>query len=199
MGSLSGLLVPLFTGRLVDKFSVSSINWGMIAIFGSIFLVNALLSGIGLYLLSKIGEKIIYAIRSLLWEHIIQLKMPFFDKKSGQLMSRLTDDTKVINEFISQKLPNLLPSVLTLIGSLVMLFIMDWKLTLLTFITIPVFILIIVPLGRDAKISTNTQSEIANFSGLLGRVLTEMRLVKVSNTERLELDNAHTNLKKYID
>ena len=46
----------------------------MIAIFGSIFLVNALLSGIGLYLLSKIGEKIIYAIRSLLWEHIIQLK-----------------------------------------------------------------------------------------------------------------------------
>lgn len=198
LGSLSGLLVPLFTGRLVDKFSVSSINWGMIAIFGSIFLVNALLSGIGLYLLSKIGEKIIYAIRSLLWEHIIQLKMPFFDKnESGQLMSRLTDDTKVINEFISQKLPNLLPSVLTLIGSLVMLFIMDWNLTLLTFITIPVFILIIVPLGRVMqKISTNTQSEIANFSGLLGRVLTEMRLVKVSNTERLELDNAHTNLKK---
>lgn len=198
LGSLSGLLVPLFTGRLVDKFSVSSINWGMIAIFGSIFLVNALLSGIGLYLLSKIGEKIIYAIRSLLWEHIIQLKMPFFDKnESGQLMSRLTDDTKVINEFISQKLPNLLPSVLTLIGSLVMLFIMDWKLTLLTFVTIPVFILIIVPLGRVMqKISTNTQSEIANFSGLLGRVLTEMRLVKVSNTERLELDNAHTNLKK---
>ena len=54
LGSLSGLLVPLFTGRLVDKFSVSSINWGMIYL-ASIFLVNALLSGIGLYLLSKIG------------------------------------------------------------------------------------------------------------------------------------------------
>ena len=198
LGSLSGLLVPLFTGRIVDKFSVSSINWGMIGIFGAIFLVNALLSGVGLYLLSKVGEKIIYAIRSILWEHIIQLKMPFFDKnESGQLMSRLTDDTKVINEFISQKLPNLLPSVLTLIGSLIMLFIMDWKLTLLTFITIPIFVFIMIPLGRVMqKISTNTQSEIANFSGLLGRVLTEMRLVKVSNTERLELDNAHVNLKK---
>ncbi|MHC1489235.1 ABC transporter ATP-binding protein [Staphylococcus capitis] len=198
LGSLSGLLVPLFTGRIVDKFSVSSINWGMIGIFGAIFLVNELLSGVGLYLLSKIGEKIIYAIRSILWEHIIQLKMPFFDKnESGQLMSRLTDDTKVINEFISQKLPNLLPSVLTLIGSLIMLFIMDWKLTLLTFITIPIFVFIMIPLGRVMqKISTNTQSEIANFSGLLGRVLTEMRLVKVSNTERLELDNAHINLKK---
>ncbi|MEJ3866091.1 ABC transporter transmembrane domain-containing protein, partial [Campylobacter jejuni] len=68
------------------------------AIFGGIFLLNAILSGIGLYLLSKIGEKMIYDIRSLLWEHIIQLKMPFFEKnESGQLMSRLTDDTKVIN------------------------------------------------------------------------------------------------------
>ena len=65
--------MPLFTGRIVDT-SVSSINWGMIGIFGAIFLVNALLSGVGLYLLSKIGEKIIYAIRSILWEHIIQLK-----------------------------------------------------------------------------------------------------------------------------
>ncbi|MBO1198819.1 ABC transporter ATP-binding protein [Staphylococcus simiae] len=196
LGSLSGLLVPLFTGRLVDKFSVSNMNFGLIGIFAGIFLVNALLSGLGLYLLSKIGEKIIYAIRSVLWEHIIQLKMPFFDKnESGQLMSRLTDDTKVINEFISQKLPNLLPSLVTLIGSMVMLFILDWKMTLLTFITIPIFILIMVPLGRVMqRISINTQSEIANFSGLLGRVLTEMRLVKVSNTERLELDNAHKNL-----
>ncbi|HCX1434358.1 TPA: ABC transporter ATP-binding protein [Staphylococcus aureus] len=196
LGSLSGLLVPLFTGRIVDKFSVSHINWNLIALFGGIFVINALLSGLGLYLLSKIGEKIIYAIRSVLWEHIIQLKMPFFDKnESGQLMSRLTDDTKVINEFISQKLPNLLPSIVTLVGSLIMLFILDWKMTLLTFITIPIFVLIMIPLGRIMqKISTSTQSEVANFSGLLGRVLTEMRLVKISNTERLELDNAHKNL-----
>lgn len=86
-------------------------------------------------------------------------------------MSRLTDDTKVINEFISQKLPNLLPSIVTLVGSLIMLFILDWKMTLLTFITIPIFVLIMIPLGRIMqKISTSTQSEIANFSGLLGRV-----------------------------
>ncbi len=147
---------------------MSHINWNLIALFGGIFVINALLSGLGLYLLSKIGEKIIYAIRSVLWEHIIQLKMPFFDKnESGQLMSRLTDDTKVINEFISQKLPNLLPSIVTLVGSLIMLFISDWKMTLLTFITIPIFVLIMIPLGRIMqKISTSTQSEIANFSGL---------------------------------
>lgn len=201
LGSISGLLIPLFTGRLVDKFSTSSINWNIVILFAGIFIVNALLSGIGIYLLSKIGEKMIYDIRSILWEHIIKLKIPFFDKnESGQLMSRLTDDTKVINEFISQKLPQLLPAVITLVGSIVMLFIMDWQMTLLTFIAIPIFMAIMIPLGRKMqKISINTQTEIANFSGLLGRVLTEMRLVKVSNTERKELNNAHYNLRAIYD
>ena len=198
LGSITGLAVPFFTGKLVDEFSFEDINWMFIAAFIAIFIINALLSGLGLYLLSKIGEKIIYAIRSVLWRHIIHLKMPFFDQnESGQLMSRLTDDTKVINEFISRKFPNLLPSLLTIIGSLIMLFIMDWKMTLLTFITIPLFILIMIPLGKIMQnISKKTQSEIANFSGLLGRVLTEMRLVKISSTEKLELDNAHKNLKE---
>ncbi|EHE7455910.1 ABC transporter ATP-binding protein [Staphylococcus pseudintermedius] len=197
IGSLTGLLVPLFTGQVVDKFTFESISPVFIIALVAVFLVNAVLSGFGYYLLNKIGEKIIYAIRSVLWEHIIHLKMPFFDKnESGQLMSRLTDDTKVINDFISQKLPGFFPAVITLIGSLIMLFVLDWQMTLLTFITIPIFILVIVPLGKIMqKISTNTQTEIANFSGLLGRVLTEMRLVKVANTEKLELDKAHSNLK----
>ncbi|EGQ3960914.1 ATP-binding cassette domain-containing protein [Staphylococcus pseudintermedius] len=197
IGSLTGLLVPLFTGQVVDKFTFESISPVFIIALVAVFLVNAVLSGFGYYLLNKIGEKIIYAIRSVLWEHIIHLKMPFFDKnESGQLMSRLTDDTKVINDFISQKLPGFFPAVITLIGSLIMLFVLDWQMTLLTFIIIPIFILVIVPLGKIMqKISTNTQTEIANFSGLLGRVLTEMRLVKVANTEKLELDKAHSNLK----
>ena len=192
----NGLLIPLFTGRLVDKFSTNNINWNIVVLFASIFIINALLSGLGIYLLSKIGEKMIYGIRSLLWEHMIKLKMPFFDKnESGQLMSRLTDDTKVINDFISQKLPQLLPAIITLIGSIIMLFIMDWQMTLLTFIAIPIFMGIMIPLGRRMqKISKHTQAEIANFSGLLGRVLTEMRLVKISNTEQKELNNAHYNL-----
>ncbi|PTH17652.1 ABC transporter ATP-binding protein [Staphylococcus auricularis] len=198
LGSFSGLLVPLFTGKLVDNFSFSDINGTFIVGFAVVFILNTILSGLGIYLLSKIGEKIIYAIRSVLWQHIIHLRMPFFDQnESGQLMSRLTDDTKEINNFISQKLPTLFPSVITLIGSLIMLFVMDWKMTLLTFITIPVFVLIMIPLGKVMqKISTQTQSETANFSGLLGRVLTEMRLVKVSNTEGLELKKAHDNLDK---
>ncbi|HCW35361.1 MAG TPA: ABC transporter ATP-binding protein, partial [Staphylococcus sp.] len=94
LGSLSGLLVPLFTGKLVDTFNAESLDLKMVWLFIGVFLVNAVLSGIGTYLLSKIGEKTIYSIREKLWKHLINLKMSFFDKnESGQLMSRITDDT----------------------------------------------------------------------------------------------------------
>ncbi len=196
LGSLSGLLEPLFTGKLVDTFNAESLDLKMVWLFIGVFLVNAVLSGIGTYLLSKIGEKTIYSIREKLWKHLINLKMSFFDKnESGQLMSRITDDTNVINLFISEKAPSVLPSLLTLIGSIVMLFILDWQMTLMTFLILPIFIGIMVPLGRKmGKISKDTQTEISRFSGILGRVLTEMKLVKVTTSEEKELEKTKGTL-----
>ncbi|MFC6401973.1 ABC transporter ATP-binding protein [Mammaliicoccus sciuri] len=196
LGSLSGLLVPLFTGKLVDTFNAESLDLRMVWLFIGVFLVNAVLSGIGTYLLSKIGEKTIYSIREKLWKHLINLKMSFFDKnESGQLMSRITDDTNVINLFISEKAPSVLPSLLTLIGSIVMLFILDWQMTFMTFLILPIFIGIMVPLGRKmGKISKDTQTEISRFSGILGRVLTEMKLVKVTTSEEKELEKTKGTL-----
>lgn len=196
LGSLSGLLVPLFTGKLVDTFNAESLDLRMVWLFIGVFLVNAVLSGIGTYLLSKIGEKTIYSIREKLWKHLINLKMSFFDKnESGQLMSRITDDTNVINLFISEKAPSVLPSLLTLIGSIVMLFILDWQMTLMTFLILPIFIGIMVPLGQKmGKISRDTQTEISRFSGILGRVLTEMKLVKVTTSEEKELEKTKGTL-----
>ncbi|HBP4884170.1 TPA: ABC transporter ATP-binding protein, partial [Pseudomonas aeruginosa] len=94
-----------------------------------------------------------------------------------------------------QKLPNIIPSIITVLGSIIILLRMDWQMTLITLIIVPIFLAIIIPLGGMVrKISKAAQSEAASFSGLLGRVLTEIRLVKISNTESLELKNAHSNL-----
>lgn len=196
LGSVSGLLIPLYTGKLVDNFNLKSINVGFVSFFILIFLLNALFSGISLYFLNKIGEKVIYRIRTLLWKHIIELEIPFFDEnESGQLMSRLTDDTKNINYFVSYKLPNLLPSILSILGSLLILFTMDWKMSLIITGLFPFYLIVILPLGKIMqKVAISTQSEIAKFSGLLGRVLTEIRLVKVSNTQKEELNRADGNL-----
>ncbi|WP_341637046.1 ABC transporter ATP-binding protein [Staphylococcus casei] len=196
LGSISELIVPLLTGQFIDKLVTGGIQYRFLVLLGVLFIVDAVLNGIGLYLLIKVGEKIIYSLRSLLWEHIIYLNIPFFDRnENGELISRLTEDTSLINNFISQKFPSIVPGLLTLIGSLFMLFVIDWKMTLLTFITIPVFILVIIPLSNIVEnISQSTQLEIAKFTGVLGRVLSAIRLVKVSNTESEEVLRANKKL-----
>ncbi|MFF2176738.1 ABC transporter ATP-binding protein [Lysinibacillus sp. NPDC058147] len=195
-GSITGLVIPLFTGKAVDNFSADNISPIFFLIFLIAFLSNAILSGLGIYLMSKIGEKIIFSIREMLWNHIISLKVSFFDKnESGELISRITDDTKIINSFVAEKFPNVFPYIITLIGSIVILFILDWKITLISLVSLPVYILIMIPLGKIVKrISNETQNEIAHFTGLLGRVLSEIRLVKLSTAEDKEIKNAKENL-----
>lgn len=196
IGSIAGLLVPWFTGELVNKINGNSLSFNFLVIVISIFLLNAIISGVGLYLLSKIGEKIIFSIRCLVWNHIVRLKTSFFDSnESGELLSRIIDDTKVINTFLSHKLPSTLPNILTIIGSIIMLFILDWKMTLCTFVIVPLFFMIILPLGQMMeKTSNKTQNEIAQFSGMISRILSEIRLVKVSSTENLEVKNGKDRL-----
>ena len=196
LGSLSELAVPLLTGKFIDLLVKDGINYKFIAILGLVFMLDALLNGIGMFLLIKAGEKIIYSIRLLLWNKIIYLKVPFFDKNAnGQLISRLTEDTSLVNNFISQKVPSVIPEILTLLGSLVMLFIMDWKMTLLTFIIIPLFLLVVIPLSNIIEsLSQSTQLEIAKFTGIISKVLSVIRLVKISHTESKELLDAKEKL-----
>lgn len=197
LGSIVGLLIPIFTGKIVDGVAKDG-NFSFIFIFFLVFIANALLSGIGLFLLGKIGEKMIYSIRSLVWKHMIYLKPKFFtENESGQLMSRITEDTSIINGFISQQLPSIFPSFITIIGSICLLLILDWKLTLLIFITIPLFFIVMLPLGKIIqKISEDTQLELATFNGKLINTISEINLVKLANNEENEIVNTDKILNK---
>ncbi|MBC3135070.1 ABC transporter ATP-binding protein [Staphylococcus warneri] len=198
IASILGLLVPLYTGSLIDKLNKNLFDFEFLSIFVLIFIANTILNGIGMYILSKIGENIIFSIRNLLWNHIIRLKFNFYDQnESGQLLSRIIDDTKIINNFISLRLPDILPSILMVIGSLCMLFVLDWKLTMVIFTILFIFLICMYPLGQIMeKLSTNTQNETAKFSGLISKILTNIYLVKSNGTEEKESENGRIKLTK---
>ncbi|MDS3898918.1 ABC transporter ATP-binding protein [Staphylococcus hominis] len=197
IGSLLGLIVPILTARLVDNVPHEGINIKFILIFIGVFFLNIIMSGLGLYFLSKIGGKVVYSMRNLLWEHIIQLETSFFDRhESGRIMSRILEDTGIINNFISLRLPSLLPSLLTLIGSIIILIYLDWKMTLVIFVTVPIYLICMIPLGKVMqKISYKTQKKTSEFSGNLSKILNEIRLIKLSTKEEKELQNSKRNLK----
>lgn len=190
------LLVPLFTKNLINDFSVSSLSTGRITLLVLAILLQALASGFSIYLLNKIGQSVVAGIRSQLWKKILVLPVDYFDEHpSGETVSRMTNDTTVVKGLISEHLSNFVTGIISIIGAVIVLFVLDWKMALLMFIVIPISGLILVPLGKKMhQVSKGMQDETASFTSVLQQVLTEIRLVKASNAETLEYQNGEKGI-----
>lgn len=192
------LLVPLFTKNLINDFSVSSLNAERITLLVSAIIVQALASGFSIYLLNRIGQSVVAGIRDQLWKKLLVLPVSYFDDHpSGETVSRMTNDTTVVKGLISEHLSNFVTGIISIVGSMIVLFVLDWKMTLLMFTAIPLSVLILMPLGKKMhKISKGMQDETASFTAFLQQVLTEIRLVKASNAEALEYQNGQKGIQK---
>ncbi|PJM65731.1 multidrug ABC transporter permease [Bacillus subtilis] len=186
--TLVSLLIPLLTKQLVDGFSMSNLSGTQIGLIALVFFVQAGLSAYATYALNYNGQKIISGLRELLWKKLIKLPVSYFDTNaSGETVSRVTNDTMVVKELITTHISGFITGIISVIGSLTILFIMNWKLTLLVLVVVPLAALILMPIGRKMfSISRETQDETARFTGLLNQILPEIRLVKASNAEDVE-------------
>ncbi|UGB30936.1 ABC transporter ATP-binding protein [Metabacillus sp. B2-18] len=192
----AGLVVPLFTKSLVDQLSQSALELSVILLLGFAFVVQTVSSGFSYYFMTYLGESIVASIRKRLWQHVLHSPIPYFDQhESGDTMSRITQDTNTIKTLITQHLITFITGLITIIGSIVILIIIDWKMTLIMLIAVPVSIAIIMPLGQKMyKVSKLTQDEMAGFSANLGRVLSDIRLVKAFLAETTEQTNGNKRI-----
>lgn len=186
-----GLIVPIFTRDLIDQFTISGINAGVVLWLTAAFIIQAAAGGFSYYMMTYIGETFVKNIRKRLWNHMLKLRVPFFDKhESGELISRVTQDTNTVKMLITNHLVSSVSGILSIVGSLVILFIIDWKMTLIMLSAVPVSMLILLPLGHLVyRISLQTQDELASFSASLGRVLSDIRLVKSHNAQTYESEH----------
>jgi ATP-binding cassette subfamily B protein AbcA/BmrA len=192
MGStLVGLSIPLFTKNLVDSFSLASLDRIHIIGLAAAFIMQAVAAGISIYLLNRAGQTVVASLRDRLWKKHLHLPIAYYDKnQTGEMISRIINDTGIVKGLITENLTNLITGSISIIGAIGVLLYLDWKMTLLIIMVIPLSMLFLMPLGRRMyKISKGLQEETGKFNAVLGRVLTEIRLVKVSNAERVEYDN----------
>lgn len=198
---LVGLAIPLLTKELVDGFSVEALSTALIIIIFVVFILQAVVDGVSTYLLAAVGQKIVARLREIMWFKLIRLPVSFFDKHaSGESVSRVVNDTGIVKNLISQHFPQFITGLITIIGSLVILLIMDWKMTLLMLIAIPVTFAIMMPLGRRmAKVSKGLQDETATFTGEIQQTLGEVRLMKSSTAEQVEEAKGLKGIKKMYD
>ncbi|MED4609907.1 ABC transporter ATP-binding protein, partial [Paenibacillus validus] len=198
--TLSGLVIPLLTKHVVDNFSLANLNAVQMAGIGLAFIAQAVTAGISTYLLSRIGQQIVSNLRHRLWQKLLKLPVSYYDEhQTGETISRMTNDTGVLKGLITEHSANFFTGIISIVGSLVMLFYLDWKMTLLLLIAIPLASAVLVPLGRQMyKISKGLQDETADFTSVLTRVLSEIRLVKASNAETREFENGSSGILKLL-
>ncbi|MGY6208848.1 ABC transporter ATP-binding protein [Cytobacillus firmus] len=198
--TLTGLVVPLLTKNLVDGFSVESLSVPLIIGIGTSFILQAIISGISIYLLSYVGQKVVARLRDRMWMKLIRLPVRYFDQQSsGQTVSRVVNDTSIVRELITSHFPQFITGIISIIGAIIILLVMDWKMTLLMLTSVPITLAIMIPLGRKmAKISRGLQDETAIFTGNITQTLGEIRLMKSSTAEQNEEEKGLDGIDKLL-
>lgn len=184
----ASLIVPQLTKGLVDTSGLSKIDGKMLAVLILAFLIQLGFGTVGGYILRYVGESSVKTLREKLWAHLLNLPVDYFDDhKSGETSSRLVNDTSVIKDLITSQFPNFITGAIQLVGSMIILFFMDWRMASLMFGIIPIFVLILLPIGRImSRLGRKLQAATADFNADASEKLSEVRLIKSSNGETFE-------------
>lgn len=183
LSSIIGLYLPLVLRDLIDNNS-SKLSFLNILAIGVLFLTQALLVSLGNIVIARYGEKIVLDLRTKIIIKILPVKMPFFFKQK-QVIS--FPKLPIIRLWLTNFTPLFIRQlllVLTLIGTLIILSLLDIHLALTIFISFPVLGILLIPFSRfSEKNSEKLQLEMSLFSGDLMEYVKEMELIKARNAE----------------
>ena len=153
-----------------------------------------------LYLISSISYRITIDIRLAIYSKIQRLPQSFFSEwKLGDLLSRLFSDVDKVKDAIMQSFGEILPQLLTFFGIIIYLFVMNWKLTLFTLVTIPLFVVIIGLTGQRLKRnSRNIQRKAADITHVAQETLSNVKAVQSNTMEDYEIERfRRENMRSY--
>ncbi|MGA7435708.1 MAG: ABC transporter ATP-binding protein [Solirubrobacterales bacterium] len=181
--SLTSLAPPYLAGRAID----SGIQTGderalaMIVIaFVILTVAYAMTSYLQTYLVGWIGVRVLQDLREEVFKHIQKMSIGFFTRnRPGTLISRMTNDIEALNQLISDGIVTLFSNMLTLVGVVVILLLLDWQLALITFSVLPLLLVTSLVFRRySAGAFRETRERIAAITGHLQETLSGVRVVR---------------------
>ena len=186
--------------------SLNGLNFAVTFIMGAAVLM-AVGTYVRFYLISWLGERVSADIRTAVFSHIVGLHPSFFEtNRSGDIMSRLTADTTLLQSIIGSSFSIALRSVISFFGALIMLVFTNAKLSLIVLIATPVIFLPILYFGRRVRnLSRLSQDSVASVGSYAGEIIQNIRTVQSFTQETLEkkafgeeVEHAFTVAKKRI-
>jgi ATP-binding cassette subfamily B protein len=184
-----------------DKFAVLNFALGAVVV---IAVVGAISSYTEKYLTTSVGQWVMHDLRRTLYHHIHHLSLAEHDeRRTGDLISRVTSDIEAIQEFITSALLGMLVNALTLAGMVVVMFYYNWRFALIALSIAPVLFLVVFVFTKRIKVASRAvrqkESDLAN---MVQEVFSSIRVVKAFSREDYEerrfevqsLDNVETAL-----
>jgi subfamily B ATP-binding cassette protein MsbA len=186
------MLLPLVIRNLVDYVFVdqnmAQLNQLAVGLL-VVFILQGIFSFVHQLSLTYVGERAIADIRLEVFTHLQELPFSFFaERRTGEIVSRVTNDVVLLQQAITTNLVMLLRQILTLAGAIILLFVLDWRLTALILLTVPVITIIMVRLGdRIRAASVLIQDTLAEIANVLEETTSGVRIVKSFAREPYEI------------
>lgn len=193
MASACNLYLPWIIKDVVDKVLVQKDTFMLYVIAVSIvviFIIRGLFFYGQSYLMSWVGQKVVIDIRGEIFRKLQRLSLAFYDKnKTGTIMSYVTNDVAALQTAMVEKAVELVTEGLVLIGSIVAMLWLDWKLTLFTFCTFPVVLWFMDYFGKKIrKNGGEIQECTAELTSVLQETVSSARVIKSFVREDYEID-----------
>lgn len=197
---LGNATTELFNGIMSKISGGEGINFeeiGRILIFLiCLYAVSALFSYIQGWLMTGVSQKLTYKLRKQISEKIHRMPFNYFDEKNhGEVLSIITNDVDTLSQSLNQSATQIITSIVTVIGILVMMLSIDWIMTLICLLVLPVSMIFIgLVVGKSQKHFKNQQEYLGHVNGQIEEVFGGQNIVRVFNaeekvTEAFEKDN----------
>ena len=189
----SGLFIPLFVGQAIDS-NWNGVSWSLLTIAAAKVLGASLISGTFLFLQRRIligvSRNIEYDMRKELYEHLVGQPLSFFhDHRTGDLMARATNDLSAVRQLAGPMIMYTLQTVFVVILVLPLMIVLNWWLTLLLFVTMPLVSLTVKFFGQ--QVHTRFEKIQEFFADIMARAqenFTGVRVVRAYAQEDAEME-----------
>ena len=177
----NGLVSKLSGGTGIDFGKVGQIALTLLGLY----IISALFSFVQRFLMTNVAQKITYKLRNDVAIKINKLPMKYFDKKTnGEVLSIITNDIDTLSMNLNQSITEIITSVCTIIGILVMMFSISWQMTLISLVILPVAgILVTFIVKKSQKYFTRQQDYLGHVNGQVEEIYGGLNIVKVFNAE----------------
>jgi subfamily B ATP-binding cassette protein MsbA len=199
-----GLTVPLGLKALLDSVFQSAdgalLNWIALGLL-SLFLLQSLFSFGSSYGLEWTGERVVTDLRKRLYEHLHRLGFRYFSTtRLGEITSRLTNDVGSIRTALTDALPQTVTISFSLVGSISLMVILNWRLSLIVFLTVPAVTIASRYFGNKVRsLSRGIQDDLADSTAIAEDTLSAIRVVKAFVREQFEIGRYNKAIEKLFE